>query len=1178
MRMSNWIIIPLLCLSALPALSAQETAEVAAVRHLQNKLTDWGLEAADIADLAISDQYQSRHNGVTHIYYIQRYDGIEIYNALAGVHLNDQGEVLYSNHRFFDRLEQRVQARREVYTAAGALNVVAADLGLPQPRVPQVIHRSRHQVNFVDPTISRSPVRTKMVYYPTPSGQLVRAWQLRLEDPRSAAGWNMFVDVETGEVLSKQDETIYCTFDHAHGDGAACAPPPASLSFAKQLTPRSAQSPEGLLFDGATYFVFPADVESPIHGERRYVVDPADPLASPYGWHDTNGRTGPEYTFTRGNNAHAYLDAQSDDGPDIPEPEGGEELFFEFPYTTGGKPGKNSAAAVTQVFYMTNVMHDYLYYFGFDEQAGNYQQNNYGKGGKQGDPVRGEAQDGSDINNASFLPTEDGINGRMQMHLWSVGGNTSFIVESPAGLAGDYAFSTADFGPLITNPIIGDLAEGISLSTAPKKGCTPLDGSDVSGKIVLIDRGDCFFEEKAKNAEAAGALACVICNNEAGLVNMSGIDTIPDPDIPTIMIGRTDCAKLRTALQSGGGVSVRLEPPDFLDASFDNAIIAHEYAHGVSTRLTAGPSRVGCLPNAFPFEQMGEGWSDFFAMVATQRAGEDGANRRTLGNFPMGQSLNGSGIRRQPYSTDMDINNQTYDDIIGEFAPHQVGEVWAATLWDLYWAFIDRYGYNADPTDKTAGNNIALQLIMDGMKLQPCRPGFVDGRDAIIASDLINNDGANECLIWEIFARRGIGWSAQQREGDNRNDNSEAFDLRPECVATLKIAKKSTPLIEAGDNMNVELNLRNDKTETLSEVMITDIIPAGCTLVAGTVKGAPDFRQEGNTLYFEVGDLSSGAIKTISYSLQTPPDRFSQRIFYDDMENGPTNWSVSDLAGTDTWRLSVEKPRAGQRSWFIPSTTRTNDQALQMVQAVPLDMERPVLRFYHDYDIQPGLDGGTVEVSTNGSNWTPVDPGQVFRNPFTGRIPFQRFGVSKQQAFWGNSNRYVASYVDLSTWKGQDIRIRFRYGSDQDLSTTGSVTDGWFIDDIELMDMDHYATEACVSSAEGDQACTVNAEKGTVIESRVATPTSTEEMAGLRLHLFPNPVTSNLNIVINTPTSEEYQMELTSLEGKVLRSNRLEAIPGSNYAQLDLSALPKGVYVLKLEGRESRLVEKIVVQ
>ena len=45
------------------------------------------------------------------------------------------------------------------------------------------------------------------------------------------------------------------------------------------------------------------------------------------------------------------------------------------------------------------------------------------------------------------------------------------------------------------------------------------------------------------------------------------------------------------------------------DSDLDNGVIAHEYGHGISNRLTGGPTTVTCLNNA---EQMGEGWSDWF--------------------------------------------------------------------------------------------------------------------------------------------------------------------------------------------------------------------------------------------------------------------------------------------------------------------------------------------------------------------------------------------------------------------------------------------------------------------------------------------------------------------------------------------------------------------------------------
>ena len=113
--------------------------------------------------------------------------------------------------------------------------------------------------------------------------------------------------------------------------------------------------------------------------------------------------------------------------------------------------------------------------------------------------------------------------------------------------------------------------------------------------------------------------------------------------------------------------------------------------------------------------------------------------------------------------------------------PHGIGFVWATMLWDMTWLLIDEYGYDSDLYNGTGGNNIAIQLVMDGMKLQNCSPGFVDGRDAILEADELANDGVNRCLIWDAFANRGLGFSADQGNSSSRTDQIEAFDLPEIC-------------------------------------------------------------------------------------------------------------------------------------------------------------------------------------------------------------------------------------------------------------------------------------------------------------------------------------------------------------------------------------------------------------
>jgi hypothetical protein len=173
--------------------------------------------------------------------------------------------------------------------------------------------------------------------------------------------------------------------------------------------------------------------------------------------------------------------------------------------------------------------------------------------------------------------------------------------------------------------------------------------------------------------------------------------------------------------------------------------------------------------------------------MLTMLPGDTGAKPRGIGTYVQNQPTTGRGIRPSPYSTDFGINNYTYaatnNPVLTQ--PHGVGFVWATMLWDMTWALVNQYGFDANLYTGKAGNNLAMQLVIDGLKLQPCNPGFVDARDAILAADRANNAGANQQLIWSVFAKRGLGFSAKQGLSTDRSDQVEAFDMPPafSCIA-----------------------------------------------------------------------------------------------------------------------------------------------------------------------------------------------------------------------------------------------------------------------------------------------------------------------------------------------------------------------------------------------------------
>lgn len=226
------------------------------------------------------------------------------------------------------------------------------------------------------------------------------------------------------------------------------------------------------------------------------------------------------------------------------------------------------------------------------------------------------------------------------------------------------------------------------------------------------------------------------------------------------------------------------------DGDFDSGVIAHEYGHGISNRLVGGPDNVACLRTHD--EREGEGWSDFWAYALTMRPKDDGRTPRGIGTYVVyhEKGRKDKGIRITPYSTNMKVDPATYDTIKTAAEPHGVGYVWASMLWDLYWNLVDKYGFNPNHYEswKTGGNNLAIQLVVDGMKFSTCEPGFEDARDAILAADqALTGDvrngvpGDNECLIWMTFARRGLGINANQRDFENKADGTNGFKVPDHC-------------------------------------------------------------------------------------------------------------------------------------------------------------------------------------------------------------------------------------------------------------------------------------------------------------------------------------------------------------------------------------------------------------
>jgi len=748
--------------------------------YLTNNRLLLELEPEDITDVSIANKSFSKSMQLTNVYVLQYYQGIEIFNSTSSIALKNR-KVISANVSFSKRISEKINTLNPIINSSSAIRKATEILNIQTPNNLTLIETiSENSYVFNNGDISLEDIPVKLVFQPTQDNTLKLAWDLSIYLLDASHYYSVRIDALTGELLSKNDWVVNCTFgERTH----------SKHNKIKGFFESSYNTTSSIVA-GEQYRVFPMPLESPDEGSDVLVIEPADAVASPFGWHDTDGAAGAEFTTTKGNNVDAKDDLNGNNFFGN-SPDGGATLNFDFPYNFNTHPINMLEAATVNLFYWNNIMHDVWYQYGFDETSGNFQENNYGNGGGESDSVNADAQDGSGTNNANFATPPDGINPRLQMFLWSASGPPGQPLTINGGsLAGDYTAIPAGFGPpLPVTPLTADFVlvedDNAGTSTDTNDACDPItNGSSINGKIAVLRRGDCEFGFKVLAAEAEGAVAVIVVNNVAvpSIISMGPGDDGASVSIPSIMVSQADGEAIIAELQNSVIVNGSLieTAPFAVDGDLDNGIIAHEYGHGISTRLTGGASNSNCLGND---EQMGEGWSDWFGLMLTLKASDQPGDSKGIGTYATGEGVDGNGIRNAPYSTDFAINNFTYANTnSGVSVPHGVGFVWATMLWDLTWAFVGQYGFDPDIYNGTGGNNIVMQLVIDGLKIQSCSPGFVDGRDAILEADVLANGGVNSCLIWGVFANRGLGVSADQGLSTLRDDQTEAFDMPAECV------------------------------------------------------------------------------------------------------------------------------------------------------------------------------------------------------------------------------------------------------------------------------------------------------------------------------------------------------------------------------------------------------------
>lgn len=622
-------------------------------------------------------------NGMRSLAYLQTVNGLDVFNAQFRSAVVADGELVFVSSQLL-ALGQ-VPGADPVLSGSAALAAAAAGAGYPLSGSPVVLSVSTdadQATTFEGGTQSRLDFRfdptARLVYFPLPGGEVKLAWWVVIFPTGAMGHYANAVDAQTGDILLRQEMWVSA----------------ATQSATYRVFAGNSTGAKNIL-DSPTPFSPGSDTPSGVQpgvpsGQPALIPtisfdDGLDPQPSPDGWLD-DGAT--DFGFGNGNNVNVFVDRNLDNFQDVNwpvEPDRNFALVID-PPNLDAAPSGYINYSMMQLFYTMNFCHDRFYMLGFDEAHGNFQRDNFGRGGLGDDAVTAVVQHGADFASQGFS------------------NNASFS--------------------------------------------TPGDGSP-------------------------GFLSSLVF-------------TGPSPD---------------------------------RDSALDAEIMIHEYTHGATNRIVDSAFGFGLF--ARQSGGMGEGWSDFIALSLLAEPGDDEDGVYAKGGY---STLNLSGvvyednyyygIRRYPYSTDTNKNPLTFADIdpaqfsvpsavqvprnpvwdlFGLFDPafaeevHNQGEVWCSALWECRANLIKKLGF--------AGNELMMQLVIDGLKLTPPRPTFIDARDAIFLADQIRNDGANLVELALGFAKRGMGGASSAPPANTTRGVVESFSFpAPEVALRATVAEGSAPL------------------------------------------------------------------------------------------------------------------------------------------------------------------------------------------------------------------------------------------------------------------------------------------------------------------------------------------------------------------------------------------------
>lgn len=511
------------------------------------------------------------------------------------------------------------------------------------------------------------------------------------------------------------------------------------------------------------------------------------------------------------------------------------------------------------------------------------------------------------------------------------------------------------------------------------------------------------------------------------------------------------------------------------DGDLDTEVMYHELTHGTSNRLHANATGLNSNESA----GMGEGWSDYYA-----RALRADASENVDGLFPSGSYVTKNfyyGIRRFPYAVRSNVgpngkphNPTTFADIDpaqidlsdGAFPPafvgtadevHNIGDVWCNILLEVRANLIHQLGF-------ATGNPRSVQIVTDGMKLDPVNPTLVQARDSILAANCAGFTGANELDIWQGFKVHGMGFRAGYRlAADGRVHVSENFDgpnLTLGTVTATETSGNGNGQFDPGETISLSIPLSNTLCATSATNASATLSPGGGSANYGTIAPSGNGTQSisftipnstacGSAIPITI-NVNSDNLGPITYTYTLP---IGQRAALSPFENFdgvaapalPAGWTTSHTGAGLGWVTSTSNPDTPPNAAFTGNQANEGTNSL-ISPSIPINTALAQLSFRNLYNLENGFDAESLQIKIGG------DP---FQDIIAAGGTFVSGGYNSNVGWTGLSGgtpaapTYITTVVNLpASANGQFVQFRWTVHSDANTTATGQA--GASVDTIQL--------------------------------------------------------------------------------------------------------------------------------